>query len=99
MNIKSKGIILTLLVIGTLITTFAITQADAYANVTASQEQTRYEHQYRNRLTGQEGICQNMGDTNELNEDCENLEWQHQIQMRNSKQTCPQTKLRKGKPR
>jgi len=94
-NIKTKGIILTLLIVGSLITALAATQADAYANETASQEQIRHEHQNRHRITVQERACQTMGDgCCGLNGDGENLEWQHQTQMRNTNQTCPQTQLR-----
>jgi Ni/Co efflux regulator RcnB len=93
-NIKTKGIILTLLVIGTLVTALATTQVDAYANETASQEQNRHQHQYRHRLTIQECACQTTGDDNELNGDCEQLKWQHQTRMRNTNQTSPQTQLR-----
>lgn len=93
-NIKTKGIILTLLVIGTLVTVLAATQVDAYANETASKKQIRHEHHNRHQLTVHECDCQVTGDGNELNGDGENLEWQHQTRMRNTNQTSPQTQLR-----
>jgi hypothetical protein len=93
-DIKTKGIILTLLVLGTIVTALATTQVDAFANETASQEQIRHEHQYRHRLTIHDCACQATGDGNELNGDGEDLEWQHQTRMRNTNQTSPQTRLR-----
>ena len=93
MNVKSKGIILTLLVIGTLVTALAAAQVDAYANETASQEQIRHEHQYRHRLTVQKRICQSTGDGNELNGDGENLEWQHQNILNLANQTLKSQSL------
>jgi Tfp pilus assembly protein PilV len=94
MNVKSKGIILTLLVIGTLVTALAATQVDAYDYETASQEHIRHEHQYRHRLTVQKCVCQSTGDGNELNGDGENLVWQLQNRMRTTNQTCSHIQLR-----
>jgi hypothetical protein len=93
-NVKTKGIILTLLVLGTLVTAVATTQVAAYANETTSQAQIQQEHQYHHRLTAQECACQTMGNGNALQGDGEQLEWQHQTRMRNTNQTCPQTQLR-----
>ena len=94
MNVKTKGIILTLLVLGTLVTAVATTQVAAYANETASQAQIQQEHQYRQRLTAQECACQSLSDGNALNGDGEQLAWQHQTRMRNTNQIGPQTQLR-----
>jgi hypothetical protein len=92
-NGKTKGIILTLLVLGTLVVAVATTQVAAYANETTSQAQIQQEHQCRQRLTAQDCACQAMGDGNALQGDSEQLAWQHQTQMRNANQTCPQTQL------
>lgn len=94
MNGKTKGIILTLLVLGTLVAAVATTQVAAYTSATAPQTQNQQEQQYRHRWTAQERQCETLGDGNTLQGDGEQLEWQHQTRMRNTNQTCPQTQLR-----
>ncbi len=94
MNGKTKGIILTILVLGTLVAAVATTQVAAYTNTPAAHTQNQQEQQYRHRWTAQEHQCETLGDGNALQGDDAQLEWQHQTRMRNINQTCPQTQLR-----
>ena len=61
-NVKTKCIILTLLVIGTLAPVLAATQAAASTNEVTDQEYVQKEYQNRYRITVQERVCQMSGD-------------------------------------
>jgi hypothetical protein len=93
-NVKTKGIILTLLVIGTLATVLATTQAAASTNEATSQEYVRNEYHNRHRITVQERTCQASGDCfcNQTRNG-DNLSCQNQTQMRTMSQQGPHTRL------
>ena len=93
-NVKTKGIILTLLVIGTLATVLAATQVAASTTEAPAQEYVRNEYHNRHRLTVQERVCQ-------MSEDCfcnqtrtgNYLGCQNQTQIQAMNQQGPHTRL------
>jgi uncharacterized protein YejL (UPF0352 family) len=93
-NVKTKGIILTLLVIGTLATVLAATQVAASTTEATAQEYVQNEYQNRHRITVQERACQMSGDcfcNQTRNGDY--LGCQNQTQVRAMNQQGPHTHL------
>lgn len=63
MNVKVKGILVTLLLMGILASIVTMTQATAYGEQeTIVQDQGLTQDQEQNRIRTRERICQNMGD-------------------------------------
>ena len=93
-NVKTKGIILTLFIIGALTTVLAANQVAASTNEATSQECVRYENQNRHRVTVQERVCQTSGDCfcNQTRTS-DNLECQDQTQVRAMNQQCSHNHL------
>ena len=93
-NVKTKGIILTLLVIGTLATVLAATQVAASTTEATSQEYVRSEYHNRHRETVQKRACQMSGDCfcNQTRTG-DHLSCQNQTQLRAMNQQGPHTRL------
>ena len=90
MNVKVKGLILTLLIVGTFVTILTATQATAYTN--ANGDITQEQLQNQNRDCTCDPVCQNMCEV-----DCDNicrngendaLEHQHRNQTKHMNQEC-----------
>ena len=90
MNVKVKGFILTLLIVGTFVTILTTTQAIAYTN--ANGEVTQEQLQNQNRDGTCDPVCQNTceGDCTTTCRNGENsaFEYQHRHQTKHMNQEC-----------
>ncbi len=99
MNTKIKGIILALLVIGTMATIFTATQVSANNNEIALQDfqqnELQNQTQNRHRTAIQEGMRQSVGDCNcQCDRDSGSLKLRNQTRTTAMNQNCINNQLR-----
>ena len=90
MNVKVKGLILTLLIVGTFVTILTATQATAYTNANGDITQEQLQNQNRDGTCNP--VCQNTCEENCTNP-CRNgennaFEYQHRNQTKHMNQEC-----------
>ena len=90
MNLKVKGLILTLLIVGTFVTILTTTQATSYTNTNEDLIQEQLQNQNRDHIC--DSVCQNTCEGNCTNT-CRNgensaFEYQHRNQTKHMNQEC-----------
>jgi len=96
MNVKVKGLILTLLIVGTFATILTITQATAYTNANGDITQEQLQNQDGARKC--ESVCQNSCECDCANT-CRNgeentFEYHHRTRTKHMNQECSSNQLK-----